>query len=151
MRAPSGKFYLAGPMSGIPQFNFPAFDFAAKWLRAEGWDIISPAELDAEETRAMAMASEKGLANQAKRKWGWYLGRDVEIVADQCDGIVLLIGWDKSRGARLEVFTALTVGKTQFYLFCDGSGVDGNCSLAQVHLCVAEKVKEELIYQMEAL
>lgn len=48
------RAYLAGPMSNIPQFNFPAFDDAAADLRARGWDIVSPAELDRPEVRPNA-------------------------------------------------------------------------------------------------
>ena len=45
------KYYLAGPMTNIPQFNYPRFFELAKVLRAEGYTIISPAELDSPERR----------------------------------------------------------------------------------------------------
>ena len=77
------KWYLAGPMSGIPQSNFPAFDAAAKHLRDLGHDIVSPAELDDEETRANSLAN-----LPTKQTWGDFLARDVKIVADQVQGIV---------------------------------------------------------------
>ena len=55
------KWYLAGPMSGIPQFNFPLFMKAAQELRdVHELDIVSPAELDDEETKAAALASPDG-------------------------------------------------------------------------------------------
>ena len=36
--------YIAGPMSGIPYFNFPAFDTAKAFLILQGWDVVSPAD-----------------------------------------------------------------------------------------------------------
>lgn len=100
------RWYLAGPMSGIPQFNFPMFQAAAKELREHGYDIVSPAELDDPETYANAMASPDGDAAKQGRSWGDFLARDVKIVADQVQGVIVLPGWQTSRGARLEVFVA---------------------------------------------
>jgi len=37
------RIYIAGPMTGLPDFNYPAFHEAeAAWL-AEGWDVVNPA------------------------------------------------------------------------------------------------------------
>jgi hypothetical protein len=101
--------YLAGPMTGIPQFNFPKFDRIAKELREAGFNVISPAEMDDPETRAWAMASTDGAIGSGSSKgetWGDFLSRDVKIVADKVEGVVCMDGWEKSRGARLEVFVA---------------------------------------------
>lgn len=40
------RVYLAGPMRGVPHFNFPAFHAAAAELRARGYVVFSPAEAD---------------------------------------------------------------------------------------------------------
>ncbi len=107
------KWYLAGPMSGIPQFNFPAFHAAAKSLREQGFEIISPAEMDAEsDVAAKALASKSGDLIDAgiKETWGDLLARDVKLIADGVGGIVLLENWHKSRGARLESYVALLCG-----------------------------------------
>jgi hypothetical protein len=43
--------------------------------------------------------------------WGDFLSRDVKIVADECDGVVVLDNWFRSRGARLECFIAVNCNK----------------------------------------
>ena len=40
------RVYLCGPMRKYPEFNHPAFHQAARLLRAEGYDVFSPAEHD---------------------------------------------------------------------------------------------------------
>ena len=107
------SFYIAGPMSGIPRFNFPAFDEAAKKLRASGWEITTPTELDDDDVREYALASPDGThdAEKAGATLGDLFARDVKIITDECAGVILLNGWSKSRGARLEAFVALLCGK----------------------------------------
>ena len=97
-------------MTSIAQFNFPAFDEAAKTLRAQGHDVVSPAELDAGPLREMAMASPDGAedtAHHAHQSWGDLLARDVKLISDEgIEAVVVLSGWERSRGARLETFVA---------------------------------------------
>jgi Domain of unknown function (DUF4406) len=112
------KYYLVGPMTGYPQFNFPLFKKAAKALRKEGMEIISPAELDSKQTKREAKASKDGKLVDGKiggETWGQILGRDVEVIADQVDGIVFLDGWTASRGARLEATVGLLQPGFLFY------------------------------------
>lgn len=109
-------FYLSGPMSGHPQFNFPVFAAAAAVLRAQGMDIISPHEQDSDTTRAMAMASPDGAHTGAGESWGTCLARDVKIIADETQGTIFLPDWQTSRGARLEAFTGLLCGH-KFYVY----------------------------------
>ncbi len=54
------KIYLSGPMSGYPSFNIPAFDDAARQLRANGYQVVSPAEQDSPATRAASLSSASG-------------------------------------------------------------------------------------------
>lgn len=122
--AKSLKWYLGGPMSGVPQFNIPLFDSAAKALRAQGFTIISPAELDNERVRTACLASPDGV-NTAETSdggtWADFLSRDVKLIADQVDGIILLPNWWRSRGAKLEVFVGLLTGKKFAYFNPKGS------------------------------
>lgn len=118
------KFYIAGPMSGIPQFNVPLFDAVAKALRANDIDVVSPAELDSPEMREFALASKDGKLPEdgriAGESWSDVLARDVKLIGNEVDGIVVLPNWHKSRGARLECFVGLLTGKT-FYTQRNGT------------------------------
>ena len=109
------RVYLGGPMTGIPQFNFPAFDEAAQELRREGYDIVSPAELDTPEVREALMKSPTGSWDDFpdRETYGKYLGRDVELLIDGgIDGMFVLPGWKNSYGTATETFViAAVLGK----------------------------------------
>ena len=114
-----GPYYLAGPMTGIPQFNFPLFFAVTEKLRGLGYEIISPAELDDEEDEGAAMSSPdgavgSGTGSTVNKTWGDFLMRDVKLIADTCKGIIFLPGWQQSRGARLEAFVAILCGHEFF-------------------------------------
>lgn len=79
------KLYLAGPMTGYPQLNFPAFHAAAAQLRAAGFEVVNPAELNLDPGTS----------------WRQCMIIDIrELVL--CDGIALLPCWENSKGASLE-------------------------------------------------
>lgn len=103
------KLYVAGPMRGYDQFNFPAFDRASAVLRAAGHEVVSPAEMD----------REKGLDETANTTEGFdvqdALRRDFAVILE-CDGIVMLPGWEASTGANAERFVAETTGRQVFLL-----------------------------------
>lgn len=108
-------FYVAGPMSGVPQFNIPLFDQVTTALRNRGYTIVSPAELDSPAMRRRALLSTDGdlkkLEKETGETWGDVLARDVKLVADKITGIIFLPDWTKSRGAKLEAFVGLLTGK----------------------------------------
>jgi hypothetical protein len=91
------KLYIAGPMSGYPELNFPAFHAEAARLRALGFEIVNPAEINADPTA------------------GWLdcMRADIKQLVD-CDGIALLLGWEQSRGASLENHIARALGLRVF-------------------------------------
>lgn len=108
------RYYLAGKMSGVPSFNFPKFDAAAQDLRRRGIIVLSPAEMDDEESHAMAMASLDG-RNEGGGKYprAHFLKRDFLIVVE-ADGIVVLDDWKESRGALSETTIAFSLDKLVF-------------------------------------
>lgn len=106
------KVYIAGPMSGVPHFNIPLFKLAAEDLRARGYEVVSPAELDSPKMQELALASTDGdlksLEDSTGETWGDVLARDVKLISDGgITGIIFLPGWHKSRGARLEATVGL--------------------------------------------
>lgn len=98
-----GLVYLSGPMTGLPEWNFPAFDDAAKRLRAGGLAVLSPAEKDLEGGFDPASDGE-GFDLRAALEW------DVAAVL-AADAVVVLPGWEDSAGCVVEVLTAEALGK----------------------------------------
>lgn len=74
------RIYIAGPMTGLPDFNFPAFHAAAAAWRAMGWEVMNPAE------------AFHGAQDLAYRE---YVRHDIDVIRT-CDAIALLDGWDGS-------------------------------------------------------
>ena len=103
------RFYLSGPITGKPDNNRTEFANAAADLRWLGHTVISPLELDQKSKKDMT--------------WGAYLGRDIQILADsKLDGIVLLPGWEKSNGARLELFASMLLKLLTAEYYPDNAG-----------------------------
>lgn len=80
------KIYLAGPMTGLVDNNYPAFHIAARRIRSLGYTVLSPAE--------HPPAIEK-------RTWADWLRLGLKQMLC-CDVIVLLPGWEHSPGAQIE-------------------------------------------------
>lgn len=110
--------YVCGPMTGRPRFNYPLFHLVTNYLRLAEREVISPTELDSTEMQIVAWASPDGapteLAAKTGETWGDVLARDVRLIEKKVGAFALLPGWEKSRGARLEVFVGLLVGITDF-------------------------------------
>ena len=77
--------YVSGPMTGLPEFNYPAFHEAKKRLRAAGHSVISPADLP------------------IRDDWEWidYILADIDSVF-AVDGVATLDAHEQSKGARIE-------------------------------------------------
>lgn len=109
------RLYLAGPMRGFPEFNFPAFHAAAAQLRAAGHEVFSPAEKDIERHGTDISAGNKtGSEAEATAKHGFdlrvALADDLAWICANAEGIALLQGWSHSSGANAEYATARALG-----------------------------------------
>lgn len=103
------KLYLAGPMSGYKNFNFPAFMAAAAMLRGLGHEVFNPAERDLERDGPEFSKSETGSVLEAEAK-GFNrrvaITDDLMYIINEAEGIALLPGWEASKGANAELWTA---------------------------------------------
>lgn len=87
------RVYLSGPMTGLPDLNFPAFHAHAALLRARGLDVVNPAELTPDKSTTWEDCMRADLAGLTT-----------------CDVIALMPGWHTSRGAHLELHIAHRLG-----------------------------------------
>ena len=102
--------YIAGPMRGIPDFNFPVFDTARDILVSRGFNVISPADIDREEKTVHTEAEVEQAYADGKTPW---IDRDLQIIRELKPGrdcVCLLYGWEASKGARAEAAVAEWAG-----------------------------------------
>ena len=86
------KIYIAGPMTGLPDYNRPAFNAAARILSQNGEIVLNPATLP------------EGMKHHE------YMTICLAMI-EVCDQVMLLPGWEKSVGAQMEQKRARELGK----------------------------------------
>lgn len=106
------KIYIAGPMTGIPEFNFPAFMRAETMLQQHNWEVINPARKDIE--RGHDMTGLDGTVHPHGFNYQETLLADLHYVAE-CDAIFMLDDWDLSAGATAEHALAVALGKIVYH------------------------------------
>jgi hypothetical protein len=84
-------------MTGYPELNFPQFHAEAARLRALGFEIVNPAEINAD----------------ASTSWLECMRADIKQLVD-CDGVALLPRWNESPGAFIEHNLARDLGLRVF-------------------------------------
>ena len=98
--------YLSGPMTGLPGLNYAAFEVSAERLRSQGVQVISPHEI----------------TPPGASPWSWEAHMRVDLAALlTADVIVMLPGWETSRGARLEKAVAEALGLVVDYSLTETS------------------------------
>lgn len=83
------RLYVAGPMSGYQDCNYPAFNTVAQALRSAGFEVVNPAEVHIAK----------------KHHYVDLIREDLRVMLD-CHGVAVLEGWWESTGARNEVNVA---------------------------------------------
>jgi hypothetical protein len=99
------RIYLSGGMSGIPRSEYRRrFREAEAILRRHGYGCINPCLVWACRWPWIYTAMERVLG----KRWAYsiVLCYDILLLATRADGIAMLPGWEQSRGARIENYTA---------------------------------------------
>jgi hypothetical protein len=97
-------------MRSIPEFNFPAFDRAARHLEEFGHEVFNPADRD----RSVGFTTKGMTGDENLAEHGFdlreALAADTEWISLHAEAIALLPGWEKSTGAAAEVALARALG-----------------------------------------
>jgi hypothetical protein len=96
------KCYLSGPMTGLPYFNFHAFEVVAKQLRDAGWFVYSPRENDREKGLE---PNPEGKLSEDHPAYKELMKTDLWQVCDS-DAVFVMPGWEWSEGCKLEADVA---------------------------------------------
>lgn len=88
------RVYLSGPMTGLPDLNYPAFHKKASELREQGYAVANPAE---------------NFDGQQDIPRKTCLRQDLRLLLE-CDYITFLRGFENSAGALLEAYVARECG-----------------------------------------
>jgi len=107
------KYYIAGPMRGYPEFNFPEFHKAARILRRVGCEVFNPAERD--EAEGFDPTGLQGTMDELKKlKFDLREALKVDLgwICDHATHLYMLRGWSDSSGARAEYALGKALGLT---------------------------------------
>lgn len=80
--------YISGPITGDKAYR-QKFRAAAEQLKARGYAVVNPAELD-------------DVLPVESMTWSQILDHCLDLLG-RCDAVVLLPGWEESRGCNREV------------------------------------------------
>ena len=109
--------YLSGPMTGRLNFNFAQFDAWAAELRNAGAVVLNPAET-------------AGGATHLPREW--YFRMDFAVIGN-AEAVVLMPGWDNSRGATIEALYANELGVPLYQLDTSTDGIPYLTRIAKIY------------------
>lgn len=99
------KVFISGPMRGYEKYNFPKFDKVEEKLRANGVECVNPGHIS-RKFKEKDVNSDVSVYNEMVRQ---------QLEAEKtCNAILLLDGWERSKGVVEELRTALDLGMTIF-------------------------------------
>jgi hypothetical protein len=105
------RVYIAGPMNSVGgNYNFPLFDFVNEKLTALGCEVFSPAD-QARKIIGPLETIQKLDKQEMKAFRKTLLKEEILWIIDHADFVVMLPGWERSPGAKLEREVAIGFDK----------------------------------------
>ena len=104
-------YYVAGPMRGYAEFNFPAFDYATKILRRISCEVFSPAE-NARKMGFDPTGMDGTLVDLLDSNFDFRdaLAVETNFICRRATHILMLSGWENSKGAVAERALGIALG-----------------------------------------
>ena len=90
------KIYISGPITGTDDY-MERFQAADDRIRAKGYTAVNP-------------AAELACKDSNTTTWEEYMGEALKLLAT-ADAIYMLKGWERSKGASIEHWVAIAMGK----------------------------------------
>ena len=93
------RIYLSGKITGLDKEVYSRqFERAENFYKTSGFDVVNPVKI-----------GEEVLKNNPKAKWQDFMQEDLKALRT-CTHIVLLEGWEESKGAKMEKAEAEKLG-----------------------------------------
>ena len=119
--------YLAGPMRGYPDFNYPAFNQVTATLKDMGYRVFNPADPRNHPPTFTTSTPARE-----------FMSIDLAFICDMADLVIMMPGWETSLGACAEHATARACGLPILYI-----NPDGEPHLSAKLLPAPDKVREK--------
>lgn len=155
--ATSSSIYIAGPMRGFPEYNFPAFNDTAIKLRQGHWaDVRNPAERDVALLGQAAWRAAPGWATGDPEGYpeGFNLDAALDWDLRQIEGvrcIYLLPGWRSSAGSGIELAYAARLDKVAIDGVEHAAGNHGMYSAVELFDSQASQWRKRALTALELL
>ena len=92
------KIFLSGPMTGYENFNFDKFNFIENVLKNCEVDVVNPVHI-CKKYKKESVLNDKAIFDK--------MVAEQQEVEKTCNAILLLNGWQHSKGVKLELKTAV--------------------------------------------
>lgn len=101
------KVYISGPMSDVENLNFEEFEKAEVKMKSFGFEVFNPHKFPELITQEFSESIKELTKNES---WVKYMKVDLIKMLQQCEFVLALNNWERSRGATLELFIAKSLG-----------------------------------------